>query len=101
MGDSNTDDGTPEETTVVFDPDETQITFEETTRLVEHDLETLEDMGVLSTETEERDGQRVVTDATLHLEYLGLMATEFNTTERSLGGRFSRSRYRPDIRLRF
>ena len=101
MGGSDTHDGTTEEATVVFDPDETQITFGEWTELVEFDLETLENMGVLIAETEERDGKRIVTSATLNLAYLGLMATEFNTTERSLGSRFSRSRYRPDIRTRF
>lgn len=86
---------------IVFDADRTELSLTGEAAVSRFDVDTLEAMGVLSVETEDRDGETVATTCTLDADVLRLMATELNTVERRLGDRFSRSRYRPDIRLRF
>lgn len=95
------DDADRDDEYVVFDADRTEITLTGEAAVSRFDVDTLEEMGVLTVETEDRAGETVATRCRLDADVLRLMATEFNTVERSLGDRFSRSRYRPDIRLRF
>lgn len=85
---------------IVFDADRTELSLKGEASVSRFDVETLEKIGVLTIDTEERDGETVATSCTLDADVLRLMATEFNTVERSLGDRFTRSRWRPDIRLR-
>lgn len=95
----DTEAGPVDEPTVRFDAS-TELSLLEEATVAAFDLETLHEIGVLETETETRDGETVVTRCRLNPAYLALMATEFNTTEQSLGARFGRTRWRADSRLR-
>lgn len=96
-----TDDETdPEDREQVKFDESTEFSLVEEAEVWEYDLETLEAIGALETTTETRDGETVVTECSINPMYLALMATEFNTTEQTLGSRFGRTKWRAESRLR-
>ncbi|SEW30889.1 hypothetical protein [Natrinema salifodinae] len=62
-------------------------------------LTKLEDLDVIKLETEQRNGEDIVTQIQINVQYLETMGTEFHVVERRYGDRWELGSWDPDIRV--
>lgn len=89
-----------EDKTVRFDADNPpKIELDDLEDDISIGLAKLAEMGVVDVDTEDRDGEEVVTRCSINMRYLSAMATEFHVVERRYGERWELGSWDPEIRV--
>ncbi|WP_152039485.1 hypothetical protein [Salinigranum salinum] len=98
------DDAQPTETAdqdYVFEAGETELRLNGRHDVSKFDLKDMEKMDLLTFETEERDGETVVTSCTFDMTALAAVVGELDVVERKMGNDWRETSWNPRVRLKY
>ena len=85
----------------VFDPAETELRLSDRHAVSKFDLKDMEKMELVSLETEERDGETVVTECSFDMTALAAVIGELDVVERKMGDDWRETSWNPRVRMKY
>ena len=85
----------------VFDPDETTLTLSDRHGVSKFDIKNMAKMEIVEVETEERDGETVVTECTFDMTALAAVIGELDVVERKMGDDWRETSWNPRVRMKY
>ncbi|WP_336001864.1 hypothetical protein [Halorientalis halophila] len=85
----------------VFDPETTTLELSGRHAVSKFDVKDMEKMDLATVETEERDGETVVTECTLDVTVLASVIGELDVVERKMGDDWRETSWNPRVRLKY
>jgi len=85
----------------VFDPDETTLRLSGRHGVSKFDIKDMEKMDLVTVETEERDGETVVTDCAFDMTALAAVIGELDVVERKMGDDWRETSWNPRVRMKY
>lgn len=85
----------------VFDPATTEMTLTGVHGVSKFDIKDMEKMDLLTVETEERDGETVVTECSFNMTALASVVGELDVVERKMGDDWRQTSWNPKVRLKY
>jgi hypothetical protein len=86
---------------VAFDPETTTLSLSGRHDVSRFDLKDMAKMDLLDLETDERDGETVVTECTLNVTALASVIGELDVVERKMGDDWRETSWNPRVRLKY
>jgi hypothetical protein len=85
----------------VFDPDVTTLSVADRHGVSKFDVKDMAKMDLVDVETEERDGETVVTECTFNMTALASVIGELDVVERKMGDDWRETSWNPKVRLKY
>lgn len=85
----------------VFDPAVTTLALSGRHDVSKFDVKDMEKMDLATVETEERDGETVVTECTFNMTALASVIGELDVVERKMGDDWRETSWNPRVRLKY
>jgi len=85
----------------VFDPETTEMTLSGRHDVSKFDIKDMEKMDLVTVETEERDGETVVTECSFDMTALASVIGELDVVERKMGDDWRQTSWNPKVRLKY
>lgn len=84
-----------------FDPEETNLSLSGKHDVSKFDIEDMEKMDLAIVQTEERDGETIVTECSFNMTALASVIGELDVVERKMGDDWRDTSWNPRVRLKY
>jgi hypothetical protein len=85
----------------VFDPETTSLTLSGRHDVSKFDIKDMAKMDLVEVETEERDGETVVTECSFNMTALAAVIGELDVVERKMGDDWRETSWNPKVRMKY